>query len=164
MQAQEIAALVALLQATWPAGDFVDEGGDLTSRGLVFGDELGAWKFADGHVAVKRLVRSFHGQFGPTVADVVDELEVARRERQQTDLPALAASSVWTDEDKAAAREAAERAFAGWRSIHGAQPKTLDEELTERPQRSWPTPEEMRKRRDEAIERLNELIAEEAHA
>jgi hypothetical protein len=92
MRLPDALALLAIMQAAWPQGDYVevDSRGDvtLTARGQMYAADLQGVDPGVGTAAVQSLRRSIAWHGGPSPAELLRALEDAQREAQLT-LPAL---------------------------------------------------------------------------
>ena len=107
MDAADAHALMAVLHAEWPKGDWIitdgtDEG-DLTVRGAMFAMEFETFTPADGAEAIQRLRSRIPYRDGPQTADLratLREVAQERELRERTETKALPSGEevVWGDE------------------------------------------------------------------
>jgi hypothetical protein len=105
MDRSEAEALVGLLQAYFPRPEFPE------STVHVWAAEIEAFELEDAQVAVRWVA---HNRTYPVLAELLDAIRQAWRERLAAERPELIARS-WTAEDEAESMEIGAKVLADWR-------------------------------------------------
>lgn len=82
MDAADAHAIMAVLHAEWPAGEWIDDDGDLTVRGAMFALEFESYLPEDGVEAARRMRGRIPYRQGPQTADIRATLREVALERE----------------------------------------------------------------------------------